>query len=79
MIFSFKNPKQLHTKEDYLTTDILQRRLQYSNITRWLATNENVKDEVLSKGSHSSAGYGSIVLCSTVNKTDTHIRTSPIG
>jgi hypothetical protein len=46
--------------------DMLQRRLQYSYITRWLATNEEVEDGVLSEGSHSSAGYGLMVLCSAV-------------
>jgi hypothetical protein len=67
MIFSFGNPKHLHTKEDYLTADMLQRRLQYRYITRWLPTNEKVEKGVLSEGSHSSAGYGSIVLRSAVS------------
>jgi hypothetical protein len=62
MIFSFENPKHLHTKEDYLTTDMLQRCLQYRYITRWLATNEKMKEGVLSEDSHSSAGYGLMVL-----------------
>jgi hypothetical protein len=42
--------------------DMLQRRLQYKYITRWLATNGKVKEGVLSEGSHSSAGYGSMVM-----------------
>jgi hypothetical protein len=67
MIFHFGNPKHLHTKEDYLTADMLQRHLQYSYITRWLATNGKVEEQVLSEGSYSSAGYGPIVLCSTVS------------
>jgi hypothetical protein len=46
---------------------MLQRRLQYRYITRWLATNEKVEEEVLSEGSHSSAGYGSMALCSAVS------------
>jgi hypothetical protein len=44
-------PKHLHTKEDYLTMDMLQRRLQYRYITRWLATNGKVEEGVLSEGS----------------------------
>jgi hypothetical protein len=67
MIFPFGNPKHLHTKEDYLTADMLQRRLQYTYIIRWLATNREVEEGVLSKGSHSSVGYGSMVLCSAVS------------
>jgi hypothetical protein len=66
MIFPFGNPKHLHTKEDYLTADMLQRRLQYRYITRWLATNGKVKEGVLSEGSHSSAGYDLMALRSTV-------------
>jgi hypothetical protein len=46
---------------------MLQRRLQYSYITRWLATNGKVEEGVLSEGSHSSAGYGSMVLCYVVS------------
>jgi hypothetical protein len=49
-------PKYLHTKEDYLTSDMLQRRLQYSYVTRWLATNGEVEEGVLSEGSHSARG-----------------------
>jgi hypothetical protein len=60
-------PKHLHTNEDYLTADMLQQRLQYSYITRWLATNWKVEEGVLSEGSHSSAGYGSMVLCSAMS------------
>jgi hypothetical protein len=45
---------------------MLQLRLQYSYITRWLATNGEVEEGVLSEGSHSSTGYGSMVLCSVV-------------
>jgi hypothetical protein len=45
---------------------MLQRRLQYSYITRWLDINGEVEDGVFSEGSHSSAGYGSMVLCSVV-------------
>jgi hypothetical protein len=45
---------------------MLQQRLQYSYITRWLATNGEVEEGVLSEGSHPSAGYGSMVLCSVV-------------
>jgi hypothetical protein len=67
MVFPFENSKHLHTKEDYLTTDMLQCRLQYSYITRWLATNGEVEEGVLSEGSHSSASNGSMVLCSTVS------------
>jgi hypothetical protein len=67
MVFPFGNPKHLHTKEDYLTADMLQRRLQYSYITKWLATYGKVEEGVLSEGSHSSAGYGSMVLCSVVS------------
>jgi hypothetical protein len=67
MVFPFRNPKHLHTKEDYLTADMLQRHLQYSYITRWLATNGKVEEGVLSEGSHSSAGYDPIVLCSVVS------------
>jgi hypothetical protein len=52
-------PKHLHTKEDYLTTDMLQRHLQYRYIIRWLATNGKVEEGVLSEGSHSSAGFRS--------------------
>jgi hypothetical protein len=62
MVFSFGNPKHLHTKEDYLTADMLQRRLQYRYIIRWLTTNGKVEEEVLSEGSHSSAGYDSMAL-----------------
>jgi hypothetical protein len=58
--------KHLHTKEDYLIADMLQRHLQYSYITRWLATNGEVEEGVLSECSHSSAGYGSMVLCTAV-------------
>jgi hypothetical protein len=46
---------------------MLQRRLQYRYITRWLATNGKVEEGVLSEGSHSSAGYGSMVLRSAVS------------
>jgi hypothetical protein len=46
---------------------MLQRRLQYMYITRWLATNEKVEEGVLSEGSHSSAGYGSMALHSAVS------------
>jgi hypothetical protein len=46
---------------------MLHRRLQYSYITRWLATNREVEEGVLSEGSHSSAGYGSMMLCSAVS------------
>jgi hypothetical protein len=58
--------KHLHIKEDYITADMLQRRFKYRYITRWLATNENVEERVLSEGSHTSAGYDSMVLCSAV-------------
>jgi hypothetical protein len=47
--------------------DMLQQRLQYNYITRWLATNGEVEEGVLSEGSHSSAGCGSMVLCSAVS------------
>jgi hypothetical protein len=67
MVFPFENPKHLHTKEDYLTTDMLQRCLQYRYLTRWITTNGKVEEGVLSEGSHSSAGYGSMVLCSAVS------------
>jgi hypothetical protein len=60
-------PKHLHTKEDYLIADMLQQCLQYSYITRWLATNGKVEEGVLSEGSHSSADYGSMVLCSAMS------------
>jgi hypothetical protein len=33
----------------------------------WLATNREVEEGVLSEGSHSSAGYGSTVLCSAMS------------
>jgi hypothetical protein len=46
---------------------MLQRRLQYSYITRWFATNGEVEEGVLLEGSHSSAGYGSLVLYSAVS------------
>jgi hypothetical protein len=46
---------------------MLQRRLQYRYITRWISTNGRVEEGVLSKGSHSSAGYGSMVLYSVVS------------
>jgi hypothetical protein len=46
---------------------MLQRHLQYRYITRWLATNGKVKEGVLSEGSHSSAGYGSMALRSAVS------------
>jgi hypothetical protein len=46
---------------------MLQQRLQYSYITRWLATNGEVEEGVLSEGSHSSAGYDSMVLCYAVS------------
>jgi hypothetical protein len=67
MVFPFGTPKHLHTKEDYLIAGILQRRLQYSYITRWLATNGKVEEGVLSEVSHSSASYGSMVLCFVVS------------
>jgi hypothetical protein len=67
MVFPFENPKHLHTKEDYLTTDMLQRHLQYRYIIRWLATNGKVEEGVLSEDSHSSAGYGSMALRSVVS------------
>jgi hypothetical protein len=67
MVFPFRNPKHLYTKEDYHTADMLQRRLQYRYIIRWLATNGEVEEGMLSEGSHSSVVYGSMVLCSTVS------------
>jgi hypothetical protein len=67
MVFPFGNPKHLHTKEDYLTADMLQQRLQYRYITRWFATNEKVEEGVLSEDSHSFAGYGSMALCFSVS------------
>jgi hypothetical protein len=59
-------PKHLHIKEDYLTIDMLQRHAQYRYITRWITINGRVEEGVLSEGSHSSAGYGSMILCSAV-------------
>jgi hypothetical protein len=47
--------------------DMLQWRLQYRYITRWIATNGEVEEGMLSEGSHSSTGYGSMVLCSVVS------------
>jgi hypothetical protein len=67
MIFPFGNLKHLHTKKDYLTIGMLQCRLQYRYITRWITTNEKVKERVLLEGSHSSAGYDSMVLCSVMS------------
>jgi hypothetical protein len=32
----------------------------------WITTNGKVEEGVHSEGSHSSAGYGSMVLCSAV-------------
>jgi hypothetical protein len=46
---------------------MLQRHLQYRYITRWITTNGRVEEGVLSEGSHSSAGDGSMVLCSAVS------------
>jgi hypothetical protein len=42
---------------------MLQLRLQYRYITRWINTNRKVEEGVLLECSHSSAGYGSMVLC----------------
>jgi hypothetical protein len=67
MVFPFGNPKHLHTKEDYLTADMLQRLLQYSYITMWLVTNREVEEGVLSEGSHYSVGYASMVLSSAMS------------
>jgi hypothetical protein len=61
--FLLEIPKHLHAKEDYLIANILQWHLQYRYITRWTTTNGNVEEGVLLEGSHSSAGYGSVVLC----------------
>jgi hypothetical protein len=66
MVFPFRNPKHLYSKEDYLTTDMLQRRLQYSYITRWITTNGEVEKGVLLKGPHSSAIDGFLVVISDV-------------
>jgi hypothetical protein len=67
MVFPFGNPKHLHTKEDYLTSNMLQRSLQYKYITMWITTNGKVEEGVLLKGSHSSTGYGSMVLYSAMS------------
>jgi hypothetical protein len=47
MVFSFGNLKHLHTKKDYLTADMIQWRLQYSYITRWITTNGKMDERVL--------------------------------
>jgi hypothetical protein len=46
---------------------MLQRRLQYRYIIRWISTNGTVEEGVLLEDSHSSVGYGSMVLCSVVS------------
>jgi hypothetical protein len=66
MVFPFGNPKHLHTKKDYLTSDMIQRRLQYSYIIRWITTNGEVEEGVLSKGSHSSVMDDFLVVISGV-------------
>jgi hypothetical protein len=58
-----RTPKHLRTKQDYLTTDMLQWRLQYRYITRWITTNGKVEEGVLLEDSHFSAGYGLVLLC----------------
>jgi hypothetical protein len=68
MVFSFGNLKHLHTKKDYLTADMIQWRLQYSYITRWITTNGEMDEGVLSEGSHTSARDGFLVVISGVQQ-----------
>jgi hypothetical protein len=55
MVFSFENPKHLHTKvkEDYLTTGILTMT---SSILQGGLLNTTKEEKMLSESSHSSAG-----------------------
>jgi hypothetical protein len=46
--------------------NMLQRRLQYSYITRWITTNGEVEEEMLSEGSHSSTMDDFLVVISSV-------------